>query len=143
MVVLRMLHIFGAIFMVGGFSAHLLLRLLAARVPLTGKQALYDLGWQIQLLMVYPGAVLLLLTGLLLWLGHFSFLTGWLLLGSLIWAAVMGLDGAFLAPSLRRARRAASTGEAPNVADAAAVTIQAVVWFLLLVVVFLMTVRPF
>jgi hypothetical protein len=138
-----MLHTFGAIFLVGGVFAHLLLRSVAGRVEQPGKQALYDVAWRVQLLMVYPGAALLLATGLLLWLGRFNLFTGWLLLGALIWLAVMGLDGAFLAPSIRRARATARTGEIPNVADAAALTIQAVALFLLLVVVFLMTARPF
>ena len=143
MVVLRMLHTFGAIFLVGGVFAHLLLRPLAGRVEQPGKQALYDLAWRVQIIMVYPGAALLLVTGLLLWFGRFNLFTGWLLLGFLIFIAVLGLDGAFLAPSIRRVRAAARTGEIPNVADAAAVTIQAVALLLLLVVVFLMTARPF
>jgi hypothetical protein len=92
------------------------------------------------LITVYVGSALVLVTGLLLWVGRFKLFTGWLVLGVLLFIAAMGLDGAFLAPNLRRARSAA--GEATTVAGAA-MTVQVVAWFLLVVVVFLMVARPF
>jgi hypothetical protein len=55
----------------------------------------------------------------------------------------MGLQGAFLAPNLRRLRAAATETGGTQSADAAATTIQVVAWFLLAVVVFLMVDRPF
>jgi hypothetical protein len=95
----------------------------------------------VQLALVYTGSALVLITGLLMWVGHFKLFTGWLLLGFLLYVAAVGLDGAFLAPNLRRARSAAGEGSAP--VAAAAMTIQVVAWFLLVVVVFLMVAQPF
>ncbi len=143
MAIVKTLHVLGAIFMLGGVSVHLLLRPMAARAEPAARPALYDLAGRIQFAMVYSGSGLLLITGILLWIGRFPFFTGWLLLGLLLYLAAMGLDGAFLAPNLRRLRGAARSGQAPHSADAAAGTIQAVNWLLLLVVVFLMTARPF
>jgi membrane protein implicated in regulation of membrane protease activity len=67
--------------------------------------------------------------------------TGWLLLGFLLYAAAAGLDGAFLAPNLRRARN--TTGEGSQSVAAAATTVQFVAWLLLVIVVFLMVAKPF
>lgn len=129
--------------MLGGVSAHALLRPMANGVDIAGRKALFDFAWRIQLALVYTGSVLLLLTGLLLWIGRFKLFTGWLLLGVLLFIAAMGLQGAFLAPNLRRMRTASAQPEAPEAAAAAATTIQLVAWFLLAVVVFLMVDRPF
>ena len=59
----------------------------------------------------------------------------------LLYAAAAGLDGAFLAPNLRRARTTVGEGSQP--VAAAAMTIQLVAWLLLVVVVFLMVAQPF
>lgn len=93
--------------------------------------------------MVYSGSALVLVTGLLMWVGRYKLFTGWLLLGVLLFIAAMGLDGAFLSPNLRRTRSALAESAAPETTDAAATTIQVVSWFLLAVVVFLMVDRPF
>jgi hypothetical protein len=138
---LKTLHVFGAIFLLGGVSAQALLRPAAARAVEATQQALYQLAWRIQVAMVYAGSALVLITGILLWIGLSKFLIGWLLLGVLLYAAAMGLDGAFLAPSLRRARSGAV--EKTEAAAPAAVTIQVIAWFLLVVVVFLMVAQPF
>jgi len=138
--VLKTLHVLGAIFLLGGVTTHALLRPMAARAADAVQQALYQFAWRVQLAMVYVGSALVLITGLLLWIGRFKLFTGWLLLGVLLFVAAMGLDGAFLAPNLRRARSA--EGELRAVAGAA-VTIQLVAWLLLVVVVFLMVARPF
>ena len=140
MSVLKTLHVLGAIFLLGGVTTHALLRPMAARAADMVQQALYQFAWRVQLAMVYVGSALVLITGLLLWIGRFKLFTGWLLLGVLLFVAAMGLDGAFLAPNLRRARSA--EGELRAVAGAA-VTIQLVAWLLLVVVVFLMVARPF
>ena len=137
---LKTLHVLGAIFLLGGVTTHALLRPMAARAVDVAQQALYQFAWRVQLAMVYVGSALVLITGLLLWIGRFKLFTGWLLLGVLLFVAAMGLDGAFLAPNLRRARSA--EGELRAVAGAA-VTIQLVAWLLLVVVVFLMVARPF
>jgi len=139
--VVRTLHVFGAIFLLGGVSAHALLRPMAARAAGAAQQALYQFAWRVELAMVYTGSALVLITGVLLWIGHFKPFTGWLLLGFLLYAAAAGLDGAFLAPNLRRARTAAGEGSQP--VTAAAMTIQLVAWLLLVVVVFLMVAQPF
>ena len=136
---LKTLHVFGAIFLVGGVTTHALLRPMAARAADVAQHALYQFGWRVQVAMVYVGSALVLITGLLLWVGRFKLLTGWLLLGVLLFVAAMGLDGAFLAPNLRRARSEA--GEGREVAGAA-MTVQLVAWLLLVVVVFLMVARP-
>jgi len=141
-VALKTLHIFGAIFMVGGVTAHVLLRPLATRASNDVRIGLYHLAWRIQVLMVYLGSGLLLVTGVLLWFGRFKLLTGWLLLGFLLYVAAAGLDGAFLSPNLRRTRASLKTGTA-DAPEPAAATIQVITWFLLAVVVFLMTARPF
>ena len=73
--------------------------------------------------------------------GHFKLFTGWLLLGFLLYVAAAGLDGAFLAPNLRRARGAMAEGSSSLAG--AAMTIQLVAWVLLVVVVFLMVAQPF
>lgn len=138
---LKMLHVFGAIFLLGGVSAHVLLRPMAARAEEAAWRVLYQFAWRVQLAMVYTGSALVLVTGVLLWVGRFDLFTGWLLLGVLLYLAAAGLDGAFLSPNLRRAR--ASSEETPGGTQAAAMTIQVVTWFLLVVVVFLMVVRPF
>jgi uncharacterized membrane protein len=138
--VLKTLHVLGAIFLLGGVTTHTLLRPMAARAADVVQQALYQFAWRVQLAMVYVGSALVLITGLLLWIGRFKLGTGWLLLGVLLFVAAMGLDGAFLAPNLRRARSA--EGEFRAVAGAA-LTIQLVAWLLLVVVVFLMVARPF
>ncbi|MDQ6883694.1 MAG: DUF2269 family protein [Candidatus Dormibacteraeota bacterium] len=143
MALLKTLHVYGAIFLLGGVSAHALLRPLASRLDVAASKALYDLAWRIQLTMVYTGSALVLITGLLLWVGHFKLFTGWLLLGVLLFIAALGLDGAFLSPNLRRTRSALVDSTTPETADAAATTIQVVSWFLLAVVVFLMVDRPF
>ena len=140
--VLKTLHVLGAIFLLGGVSTHALLRPMAARAAESAQRALYQFGWRVQLALVYSGSALVLITGLLLWVGHFKLFTGWLLLGLLLYAAAIGLDGAFLAPNLRRARIAA-TVEGPSSLAAAAMTIQLVAWLLLVVVVFLMVAQPF
>jgi uncharacterized membrane protein len=140
-VVLKTLHVFGAIFLLGGVTTHALLRPMAARAADVAQQALYQLAWRVQLAMVYVGSALVLITGLLLWIGRFKLFTGWLLLGVLLFIAAMGLDGAFLAPNLRRART--SVGEGSSAVAGAAETVQLVAWFLLAVVVFLMVARPF
>ena len=108
-----------------------------------GRRALLDFAWRVQLALVYTGSVLVLLSGLLLWIGRFKFFTGWLLLGVLLFIAALGLEGAFLAPNLRRLRAASAETAGAESADAAATTIQGVAWFLLAVVVFLMVDRPF
>ena len=139
--VVRTLHVFGAIFLLGGVSAHALLRPMAARAAGAAQQALYQFAWRVELAMVYTGSALVLITGVLLWIGHFKPFTGWLLLGFLLYAAAAGLDGAFLAPNLRRARTVAGEGSQP--VAAAAMTVQLVAWLLLVVVVFLMVAQPF
>ncbi len=139
--VLRMLHVLGAIFLVGGVTTHALLRPMTARAGDAVRQALYQLAWRVQVAMVYTGSALVLITGILLWVGRFKLFTGWLLLGVLLYVAAMGLDGAFLSPNLRRARTRAGEGSQP--VAAAAMTIQLVAWVLLLVVVYLMVTRPF
>lgn len=141
--ILLTLHVFGAIFLLGGVSAHALLRPMANGADISGRKALLDLAWRIQLAMIYTGSGLVLLSGLVLWIGRFKLFTGWLLLGVLIFFAAMGLEGAFLAPNLRRLRAASAESEAGDGAAAAATTIQLVAWFLLAVVVFLMVDRPF
>ena len=141
MLVLKTLHVFGAIFLLGGVSAHVLLRPMAARAADVAQHALYEFAWRVELAMVYTGSALVLITGVLLWIGQFKFFTGWLLLGVLLFVAAMGLDGAFLAPNLRRAKTA--TGEGSSPIAAAAMTVQLVAWFLLVVVVYLMVSRPF
>jgi hypothetical protein len=138
--VLKTLHVLGAIFLLGGVTTHTLLRPMAARAADVAQHALYQFAWRVQLAMVYVGSALVLITGLLLWIGRFKLFTGWLVLGVLLFLAAMGLDGAFLAPNLRRARSA--EGEFRAVAGAA-LTIQLVAWLLLVVVVFLMVARPF
>jgi uncharacterized membrane protein len=138
--VLKTLHVFGAIFLLGGVTTHALLRPMAARAADAAQQALYQFGWRVQLAMVYVGSALVLITGLLLWIGHFKLFTGWLLLGVLLFIGAMGLDGAFLAPNLRRARSVEGEGRA---VAGAAMTVQLVGWLLLVVVVFLMVARPF
>ncbi len=142
MAALKTLHIFGAIFMVGGVTAHVLLRPLATHAAMDVRIGLYHLAWRIQVLMVYLGSGLLLITGILLWFGRFKLITGWLLLGFLLYVAAAGLDGAFLGPNLRRTREALKAGTA-GAPEPASATIQVVTWFLLAVVVFLMTARPF
>ena len=137
---LKTLHVLGAIFLLGGVTTHTLLRPMAARAADVVQQSLYQFAWRVQLAMVYVGSALVLITGLLLWIGRFKLFTGWLLLGVLLFVAAMGLDGAFLAPNLRRARSA--QGELRAVAGAA-LTVQLVAWLLLVVVVFLMVARPF
>jgi uncharacterized membrane protein len=137
------LHVFGAIFLLGGVSAHALLRPMANGADQAGRRALFAFAWRVQLAMVYTGAVLVLLSGLILWVGRFKLFTGWLLLGVLLFVAAMGLEGAFLAPNFRRLRAAAAEADTPETADAAATTIQVVAWFLLAVVVFLMVAHPF
>jgi uncharacterized membrane protein len=139
--VLKTLHVFGAIFLLGGVTSHALLRPMAARAADVAQQALYQFAWRVQLGMVYVGSALVLITGLLLWIGRFKLFTGWLLLGLLLYVAVSGLDGAFLSPNLRRART--SAGEASSAVAGAAMTVQLVAWLLLVVVVFLMVARPF
>jgi len=139
--ILKTLHVFGAIFLLGGVSTHALLRPMAARAADAAQHALFQFAWRVELAMVYTGSALVLITGLLLWIGHFKPFTGWLLLGFLLYAAAAGLDGAFLAPNLRRARSAAGEGSQP--VAAAAMTVQLVAWLLLVVVVFLMVAQPF
>ncbi|HET9847475.1 MAG TPA: DUF2269 family protein [Candidatus Dormibacteraeota bacterium] len=139
--VLRLLHVFGAIFLVGGVTTHALLRPMAGRAAEATRQTLYQFAWRVQVAMVYTGSAVVLVTGILLWVGRFKLFTGWLLLGALLYLAVMGLDGAFLSPNLRRARTAA--GEGSRAVAAASMTIQLVAWGLLLVVVYLMVTKPF
>jgi uncharacterized membrane protein len=139
--VLKTLHVFGAIFLLGGVTTQALLRPMAARAADVAQHALYQFAWRVQLAMVYVGSALVLITGLLLWIGQFKLFTGWLLLGVLLFIAAMGLDGAFLAPNLRRSRTTA--GEGPGAMAGAAMTVQLVAWLLLVVVVFLMVARPF
>lgn len=140
----RAIHVAGACFMLGGVTVHLLLRPAAARAAETAQKALYDLAWRVEILMVMVGSAVLLVTGVALWIGErFKLTSGWLLLGFLLYVAVSALDGAFLSPNLRRLRLAARSGQPVSAADAAGLTIQAINWVLLLVVVFLMTARPF
>lgn len=141
MLVLKTLHVFGAIFLLGGVSTHALLRPMAARANDVAQHALYQFAWRVELAMVYVGSALVLITGVLLWIGQFKLLTGWLILGVLIYVAAMGLDGAFLSPNLRRAK--STNGEGSSPIAAAAMTVQVVAWFLLVVVVYLMVSRPF
>ena len=141
--VLKTLHVFGAVFLLGGVTTQALLRPMAARIEPVAQKALYDLAWRVQIAMVYVGSALVLLTGILLWIiERFKGLfTGWLLLGFLLYAAAAGLDGALLAPSLRRAR--ALTTQEGGQAVAALVTVQLIGWLLLVIVLFLMVTRPF
>ena len=151
MPLLKTLHVFGAIFLLGGMTTHVLLRPMAARAAEAGREALYHLAWRVEVVMVYVGSALLVITGILLWIGNFKLLTGWLLLGVLLFVAAMGLDGTFLARTIRPARRsrgegaidAAAHAETSATLAAAAMTVQLVAWFLLVVVVFLMVGRPF
>jgi uncharacterized membrane protein len=151
--VLKTLHVFGAIFLLGGVTTHLLLRPMAGRAADTAQRALVQLAWRVELSMVYVGSALVLVTGVIMWVGNFKLLTGWLLLGVLLYVAAMGLDGTFLARTIRPARRGKASTPEP-IADAAraetsatlaaaALTVQVVTWFLLVVVVFLMVARPF
>ena len=143
MLLLKTLHIFGAVLLVGGVTNHVLLRTMAARAEPLAQKALFDLAWRVQISMVYVGSGLVLITGIVLWIAERfkGLFTGWLLLGFLLYAAAAGLDGALLAPSLRRAR-AATAGEGAQ-AVAALVTVQLIAWLLLLIVLFLMVTRPF
>ena len=141
MPLLKTLHVFGAIFLLGGVSAQALLRPMASRITDVAQHALYQFAWRLQVTMVYTGAALALVTGVLLWVGHFKLFTGWLVLGVLLFIAAMGLDGAFLSANLRRAKSASGESSAPIAA--AALTIQVVAWFLLVVVVYLMVSQPF
>src|SRR2546430_15405462 len=103
---------------------------MAARATDAAQQALFQFAWRVELALVYTGSALVLITGVLLWIvGHFKVFTGWLLLGFLLYAAAAGLDGAFLAPNLRRARTTAGGGSQP--VAAAAVAGQAVARLLL------------
>ncbi len=142
-VALKTLHVFGAILMLGGVTAHVLLRPLTTRAATDVRIGLYHLAWRVQVLMVYLGSALLLITGILMWFGRYSLFKGWLLLGFLLYVAAAGLDGAFLAPNLRRTRAALKAGTTVEAPEPAAATIQVITWFLLAVVVFLMTARPF
>jgi predicted integral membrane protein DUF2269 len=150
--VLLTLHVFGAILLVGGVTTHVLLRPTVGRASDVAGKALLQFAWRVQLTMVYTGSALVLITGILLWIGRFKFFTGWLLLGVLLFIAAMGLDGAFLARTIRPARTArgdagaiaeAARAESSATLAAAAMTVQLVAWFLLLVVVFLMVTKPF
>lgn len=141
MLVLKTLHVFGAILLLGGVSTHALLRPMAARAADIAQHALYQFAWRVELAMVYTGSALVLITGVLLWIGRFKLFTGWLVLGVLLYLAAMGLDGAFLSPNLRRAKSVTGEGSAPIAA--AAMTVQVVAWFLLVVVVYLMVSQPF
>lgn len=137
------LHVFGAIFLLGGVSAHALLRPMASGSDAAGRKALYDFAWRVQLLLVYTGSALVLLTGLVLWVGRFRLFTGWLLIGVLLFIAAMGLEGAFLAPNFRRLRTSVAESVPEATAGAAATTIQVVAWFLIALAVFFMVDRPF
>ena len=139
--ILRLLHVLGAILLVGGVTTQALLRPMAARAGDAVRRALYQFAWRVQLAMVYTGSALVLITGILLWIGRFKLFTGWLLLAVLLFVAAMGLDGALLSPNLRRARTAEGEGSQP--VAAAAMTIQLVAWLLFLVVVYLMVTKPF
>ena len=66
--VLRTLHVFGAIFLLGGVSAHALLRPMAARATDAAQQALFQFAWRVELALVYTGSALVLITGVLLWI---------------------------------------------------------------------------
>jgi uncharacterized membrane protein len=140
---LKTLHILGAVLLLGGVTNQVLLRTMAARAQPLAQKALSDLAWRVQITMVYVGSGLVLISGIVLWIAErFNGLfTGWLLLGFILYAAAAGLDGALLAPSLRRAR-AATAGEGAQ-AVAALVTVQLIAWLLLLIVLFLMVTRPF
>lgn len=141
--VLRGLHVMGAILMLGGITAQVLVRLQAGGVA-GGSEPLLALARRVQLAMVSAGSVLVLLTGIALWVTErVKFLTGWLLLGVLLYLAAAALDGAFLAPNLRRLHGAARSGTAPGAADAGGTVVEVTAWALLVVVVFLMTARPF
>jgi len=129
--------------MVGGISAQVLIRL-QARSASAAAEALLALGRRIQLAMVTSGSAVVLVTGIALWITErIKFLTGWLLLGLLLYVAAAALDGAFLAPNLRRLHEAARSGNAPAAADAGGTVVEVTAWALLVVVVFLMTARPF
>ena len=141
---LKTLHVLGAAFLFGGVTSQLLVRLQAARAASAAQQILYELAAQVQRTMVVTGGLLVFITGVLLWFNEkIAFFTGWLLLGVLLYAAVMALDGAFLSPNLRRLRSALQAGTSPAPADAGAATIQVITWVLLIVVIFLMAARPF
>ncbi len=130
--------------MLGGVTVQVLIRLQASRAALAALQVLYDLAGRVQLVMVLSGSALLLLTGILLWIGErLAFFTGWLLLGFLLYLAIMALDGAYLSPNLRRLRAAARQGVSPAQADTTATPIEIINWVLLVVVLFLMTTQPF
>jgi hypothetical protein len=135
--------VLGAIFMVGGTTGQILIRLQAG-TPSSASEALLALARRIQLAMVWSGSALVLLTGLALWVSErIKVLTGWLLLGLLLYVAVAALDGAYLSPNLRRLYAAARSGTVPAAADASGTIVEVIAWALLLVVVFLMTARPF
>ena len=94
--VLRGLHVMGAIFMLGGISAQLLVRLQAGGVA-GGSEPLLAVARRVQLAMVSAGSAVVLVTGIALWVtDRIKFLTGWLLLGVLLYLAAAALDGAFL-----------------------------------------------
>lgn len=129
--------------MVGGITAQIFVRLQAGAAS-GASEALLALARRIQLAMVSSGSALVLLTGIALWVTErIKFLTGWLLLGLLLYVAAAALDGAFLSPNLRRLHAAARSGTAPAAADASGTVVEATAWALLIVVVFLMTARPF
>lgn len=140
---LRGLHVVAAVFMVGGISVQVLIRM-QARAAAGASEALLALGRRIQLAMVTSGSAVVLVTGIALWITErIKFLTGWLLLGLVLYVAAAALDGAFLSPNLRRLHEAARSGSAPADADAGGTVVEATAWALLIVVVFLMTARPF
>jgi uncharacterized membrane protein len=141
--VLLGLHVLGAIFMVGGISAQVLIRLQVGAAA-AASEGLLALARRVQLAMVSSGSVLVLVSGIVLWVTErIKFLTGWLLLGLLLYIAAAALDGAFLSPNLRRLHEAARSGTAPAAADASGTVVEITAWALLIVVVFLMTARPF
>jgi uncharacterized membrane protein len=150
--ILKTLHVLGAILLLGGVTSHVLLRPMASRAAEAVRAGLNAYAWRVELLMVYIGSALALVTGIIMWIGHYSLLTGWLVLGVLLYVAAMGLDGTFLSRTIRPSRRrgksdesaiaAAAHAESSATLAAAAMTVQLVVWALLVVVVILMVAKP-
>src|SRR5207245_3324534 len=94
--VLRGLHVMGAIFMLGGISAQLLVRLQAGGVA-GGSEPLLAVARRVQLAMVSAGSAVVLVTGIALWVtGRLEVLPGLPVLGVFLYLGAARLDGAFL-----------------------------------------------
>lgn len=141
------IHVLNALLMLAPSGAFAVLGKRAAS-PETGGHKMLEAILEIERKMVYPGAVIQLVSGawLIERLGYADNFSsyGWLLVSIILFLALLGLSTAIDTPAIKRIVVAANAGQAPDPKDIkTSKTLGPILGILFAVIGFLMMAKPF